>query len=57
MQGCLWSRPPTDAKRFIYVTDDNKVTVEVVGIFKLCFKVGLFLDLFETFMYRPLDGI
>ena len=49
MQGCLWSRPPSDVERFIYLADDNKVIVEVVGTFKLCFKTGLFFDLFETF--------
>jgi len=42
MQGCLWSRPPSDAERFIYVTDDNKVAVEAIGIFRLCSKTGLF---------------
>ena len=49
MQGCLWSRPPSDAERFIYVADDNKVAVEAVGTFRLCFKTGFYLDLFETF--------
>jgi len=31
--------------------DGNKVTVEAVGTFRLCFKTGFFflLDLFETF--------
>ena len=52
MQGCLWSRPPSDAERFIYVADGNKVAVEAIGTFRLCFKTGLFLDLFETF-YVP----
>jgi len=31
------------------VADDNKVGVEALGTFRLCFKTGLFLDLFETF--------
>ena len=52
MQGCLWSRPPSDAERFIYVADGNKVAVEAVGTFRLCFKTGFYLDLFETF-YVP----
>jgi len=52
MQGCLWSRPPSDVERFIYVADGNKVTVEAVGTFRLCSKTELFLDLFETF-YVP----
>ena len=52
IQGCLWSQPPSDVKRFIYVTDDNKVTMEAVRTFRLCSKIGLFLDVFETF-YVP----
>jgi len=36
-------------ERFIYVVDGNKVTVKVVRTFRLCFKIGLFLDLLETF--------
>ena len=52
MQGCLWSRLPSDAKRFIYMADDNKVAVRAVRTFRLCSKTGLFLDLFETF-YVP----
>ncbi|RDY04247.1 hypothetical protein CR513_12065, partial [Mucuna pruriens] len=28
MQGFLWSRPPNDYERFIFVGDDNKVAVE-----------------------------
>jgi len=48
-RGCLWSQPPSDDERFIYVADDNKVVVGVVGTFRLCSKTGLFLDLFETF--------
>ena len=52
MQGCLWSLPPSGAERFIYVADDNKVAMEVVGTFKLYFSTRLFLDLFETF-YVP----
>ena len=57
MQGCLWSRPPCDAERFVYVANDNKVAMEAVETFRLCFKTRLFLDLFETFMYCLLDGI
>jgi len=57
MQGCLWSRPPSDAERFIYVADDNKVAMEAVETFRLCYKTRLFLDLFEMFMYRLKDGI
>jgi len=37
MQGCLWSQPPSDAERFIYVANGNRVAVEAIGTFKLCF--------------------
>ncbi|KAL8157842.1 hypothetical protein AgCh_002526 [Apium graveolens] len=50
MQGFLWSRPPIDAERFIYVGNDNKVSVEAVGTFRLLLKTGIYLDLFETFV-------
>ncbi|CAJ2664638.1 unnamed protein product [Trifolium pratense] len=50
MQGCLWSRPPSDAERFIYVGDDNKVAVEAIGTFRLLLKTGFHLDLLETFV-------
>ncbi|RDX83184.1 hypothetical protein CR513_35928, partial [Mucuna pruriens] len=29
MQGCLWSRPPSDDERFTFVSDDNKVAVSL----------------------------
>jgi len=41
MQGCLWSQPPSDAERFIYVVDGNNVAVEDVGTFELHFKTEL----------------
>ncbi|CAJ2653575.1 unnamed protein product [Trifolium pratense] len=50
MQGCLWSRPPSDAKRFIYVGDGNKVAVEAIGTFRLLLKTDFHLDLVETFV-------
>ena len=50
MQGCLWSRPPTDAERFIFVGDGKKVPVEAIGNFKLLLKTGVYLDLIETFV-------
>jgi len=50
MQGCLWSRPPSDAERFIFVGDDNKVAVEAIGTFRLLLKTRVYLDLFETFV-------
>nr|KYP56903.1 Retrovirus-related Pol polyprotein from transposon TNT 1-94 [Cajanus cajan] len=53
MQGCLWSRPPSDNERFIYVGDGNKVTVEAIGTFRLQLKIGFHLDLFLTFLVPP----
>jgi hypothetical protein len=50
MHGCLWSRPPSDAERFIYVGDGNKVAVEAIGTFRLLLKTGFHLDLVETFV-------
>ena len=50
MQGCLWSRRPSDDERFIFVGDDNKVAVEAIGTFRLLLKTGFNLDLFETFV-------
>jgi len=50
LQGCLWSRPPSNTETFIYVGDGNKVSVEVIGSFSLLFKTGCYLDLFETFV-------
>ncbi|PKU81665.1 hypothetical protein MA16_Dca019663 [Dendrobium catenatum] len=35
MQGCLKSRVPTDAERFIYVGNDNKAPVKAVGLYRL----------------------
>ena len=50
MQGCLWSRPPNDAERFIYVGNGNKVPVEAIGHFRLLLKTGCYLDLLDTFV-------
>ena len=50
MQGCLWSRLPSDDERFIFVGDGNKVAVEAIGTFRLQLKTGFYLDLFETFV-------
>ncbi len=50
MQGCLWSRPPSDAERFIYVGDGTKVAVEAIGTFRLFLKTGFHLDLIETYV-------
>lgn len=40
IQGCLWSRPPNEAERFIYVGDGNKVALEAIGTFRLLLKTG-----------------
>jgi hypothetical protein len=50
MQGCLWSRLPNDAERFIYVGDGNKVSVEAICTYRLLLKPGFHLDLIETFV-------
>ena len=52
MQSCLRSRTPSDAKRFIYVGNGNKVPVEAIGVFRLKLESGCFLDLEETY-YVP----
>jgi hypothetical protein len=44
------SHPLSDAERFLYVGDGNKVAVEAIGTFRLLFKAGCYLDLFETFV-------
>ncbi|CAJ2659127.1 unnamed protein product [Trifolium pratense] len=49
-KGCLWSRPPSDAERFIYVGDGNKVAVEAIETFRLLLKTGFHLDFVETFV-------
>lgn len=50
MQGCIWSRKPSDAERFIYVGDGNAVPVEAIGIFRLSFETGHFVELRETYV-------
>ena len=53
MQGCLWSRMPTDGERYIYVGNGNKATVKAIGIFRLQLDSGCTLDLEETFVVPP----
>ncbi|KAJ9554358.1 hypothetical protein OSB04_018403 [Centaurea solstitialis] len=50
MQGCLWSRPPTNDEKFIYVGDGAKVKVKAIGTFRILLKTGVYLDLVETFI-------
>jgi len=50
MQGCLWSRLPSDDERFIFVGDGKKVAVEAIGTFRLQIKIGFCLDLFGNFV-------
>ena len=50
MQGCIWSRKPSDAERFIYVGDGNAVAVEAIGTFRLSFDTGHFVELRETYV-------
>jgi len=49
MQGCLWSRLPSDDERFIFFGDGKRVTMEAIGTFRLQLKTGFYLYLFETF--------
>ena len=57
MQGCLSCRKPNDGERYIFVGDGKKVEVEAIGTFRLFLKSGTYLDLNETYLYRPFDGI
>ena len=50
LQGCLWSRPPNDSERFIYVGDGKTTKVEAIGTFRLLLKTGVYLDLKETYV-------
>ena len=50
LQGCLWSRLPSDAERFIYVGDGKTFAVEAIGTFRLLLKTGLYLELEETYV-------
>ena len=50
MQGCIWSRKPSDAQRFIHVGDGNEVPVEAIDIFRLFFETGPFIELTETYV-------
>jgi hypothetical protein len=56
MQGCQNYRKPRDDERYIYVGGDNKAEVEAIGHFRLLLKTDLYLDLFDTLLYRILDG-
>ena len=57
MQGCLWSRPPIDAERYIYVGDENKFSVEAIGTFRLLLKTSVYLIYLRLLLHRLLDGI
>jgi hypothetical protein len=50
MQGCQSYRKLKDRERYIYIGDDNKAEVEVIGHFRLLLKTSLYLDLFDTFV-------
>ena len=50
MQGCVWSRLPSDDERLIFVGDGKKVAVAAIGTFRLQLKTRFYLDLFETFV-------
>ena len=50
LHGCLWSRSPNDAEKFIYVGDDKTTKVEAIGTFRLLLKTSVYLDLKETYV-------
>ncbi|KAK8952136.1 hypothetical protein KSP39_PZI003213 [Platanthera zijinensis] len=50
MQGCLRSRKPNDAERFIFVGDGKSVQVEAICTFRLLLDAGSFLHLEDTFV-------
>ena len=50
LQGCLWSQPPNDAKRFIYVGNGKTMKVEAIGTFSLLLRTSVYLDLKETYV-------
>nr|CAN72650.1 hypothetical protein VITISV_040400 [Vitis vinifera] len=50
IQGCLRSRVPTDAEKFIYMGNGNKAPIEAIGLFRLHLEFGCYLDLDETFL-------
>jgi len=57
MQGCLWSRPPSDDEMFIFVGDDKKVAVEAIGTFRLQLKLYFIWIYLRLLLYHLLDGI
>ena len=50
-------RKPNDNERYIYVSDDKIVQVEIIEVFRLLLKIGFYLDLNETFVVLSFDGI
>ena len=48
MHGCLWSW--LDDERFIFVGDNKRVALEVIGTFRLQLKTEFYLNLFEAFV-------
>ena len=49
MQGFLRSQVPIDVKIFIYMGNGNKAPVEAIGLFRLQFEFGCYLNLDDTF--------
>eukprot|EP00253_Pinus_taeda_P012396 PITA_12396 len=44
MQGCLSHHKPSEAERYVYVGNGNKVEVESIGKFRLLCKIGFYFD-------------
>jgi hypothetical protein len=44
MQGCLSHRKPSEAERYVYVGNGNKVEVKSIGKFRLLCRTGFYLS-------------
>ena len=49
MQDCLRGQVPTNVERFIYMGNNNKAPVEAIGLFRLQFEFGCYLNLDDIF--------
>ena len=54
VQSC---RRSNDGERYIYIGDGMSVEVEVIDSIRLLLRIGYYLDLKDTFLYRHLNGI
>lgn len=49
MQSYLTCQNSNNCAKFIYLEDNNKVSVKVTGVYRLRLESGFYLDLDETF--------